>query len=82
MSQTNMYLGISQEKKVTEGIYMRESLGYQVAETAASILHCGSVFVFYPEAEHLILEALRIYGPNVIRFQLVLGWQRWHVGRC
>ena len=42
----------------------------------------GSVSVLYREVEHFTLEALRLHGLNVIKFQLELGGQRSYVVRC
>ena len=38
--------------------------------------------MFYRESEHSTLEALRLYGPNVVIFQLTLGGQLWYVVGC
>ena len=47
MSQTNMDLGIFQERKCTEGIYTRESAGYRVVATDAPSRHRGGLALFY-----------------------------------
>ena len=73
-----MDLGIFQETKVTRGIYMRESGGYQLMATEALSAHSRSVAVFYREAEHFALEALLLHGTNIVSFYLASGWQRWY----
>ena len=82
MLQANFDLGIFQETKVTEVIYMRKSSGYRVAALEDTITHSGGVAVFYCEAEHFSLEALQLYDANVVRFQLASGGQRWHIVGC
>ena len=61
---------------------MQDLIGYQVTATEAPISHRGVITVFYCEAGHLSLEALRLHGPNIIIFHLVTGQQRWHVIGC
>ena len=77
-----MDLGIFQERKVMEGIYMRYLGRYQVAATAVPIPHRGGINVFYCKAENFTLEAIRLHGPNVISFQMATGGKRWHVVGC
>ena len=38
--------------------------------------------MFYHEAEHFTLEALRLHGPKVASFQLAPRGKRWYVVRC
>ena len=47
MSQANMDLGISQETRITNGIYTRRSAGYNVIARGAPSRHHGRVTVFY-----------------------------------
>ena len=47
MSQANMDLGISQETRITNGIYTRGSAGYNVIATGAPSRHHGGVTLFY-----------------------------------
>ena len=28
------------------------------------------------------MEAIYLHGPDVVSFNLVMGWERWHVVRC
>ena len=59
MSQANMNLGIFQETKCTDGIYIRESDGYRVVATDAPSQHCGGVAVFYWPSPNFAVEAMR-----------------------
>ena len=73
MSQANMYLGILQETKLTDGIYTRRLAGYSVLTTDAPSRHRGGVAIFHPPAPHFVVEVVRKYGPNVMGFQLATG---------
>ena len=81
LSQTNVDLGIFQETRVPKGIFTRGSRGYWGVASEAPIAHIGGVAMFYREAEHFTLEALRLHGENVVRFQLTLGGQQWYAVR-
>ena len=52
---------------------MQESSVNKVVASESPSAHSGGVAVFYRAAEHLSVEALQIYGVNVVRFQLALG---------
>ena len=82
MSQVNVNLRVFQETKVTEGIHTLESSGYRVVASEAQSAHSGGVVVFYHAEEHFSVEALQLYGANVVSFQLVSGGQRWHIRGC
>ena len=75
MSQANMDLGISQETKLTDGIYTRGLAGYSVVATDAPSRHRGGVAIFHRPAPHFAVEAVQQFGPNVIGFQLATGAQ-------
>ena len=81
-SQANVDLGVFQGKKATKGIYTQESIGYRVVTWEAPSAHSGSVAVFYHTEEHLSVEALHLYGVNIINFQLALGDQQWYIMGC
>ena len=38
--------------------------------------------MFYHEAEHFTLEAIRLHGPKVASFQMAPRGKRWYVVRC
>ena len=82
MSQANMYLGIFQETKCTDGIYTRESAGYRVVVTDALRRYRGRVALFYRPSPLFEVEAVREYGPNVFNFEVAMGARRWYIIRC
>ena len=82
MYQANMDLGIFQEKKITEGIYTRESAGYYVVATDAPSRHRGGVALFYRPSPLFAVEAVRQFGPNVLIFQLATGARLWYIIGC
>ena len=79
MLQTNVDLGVLQEKKVTKGINMQESIVYQFVVSEAPRAHSRSVTVLFREADHLFEEVIHIYGANVVRFKhrLASGGISW-----
>ena len=82
MYQVNMYLGIFQETKVTDGIYIHRSAGYSVVATDAPGRHRGGVAVFHRPAPRFAVEANQKSSPNIIGFQLVTGAQQWYIVGC
>ena len=60
------------------GGYARDFSGYRFMATGAPILNFGGVAVFYHGAGNFALEALCLHGPNVSRFQIETGQQRWY----
>ena len=44
--------------------------------------HRSGVAIFYHKAENFTPEVLRLHSPNVVRFQMESGGQRWHVVGC
>ena len=79
MEQGQVDLGVIQETKLINRVYMRESIGFQVTTAAALSAHCGGIAVFYRKAENLANEELCIHGPNVISVHMVTGRRRWHI---
>ena len=73
MLQTNVDLGIFHKTKVTEGIYTQELSGYSVVALEAPSTHSRGVAVFYCAEEHFLVEALQLYGANVVSFQISSG---------
>ena len=82
MSQANMYLGIFQEKKCTDGIYTRESAGYRVVAPDAPSRHRGGVALFYRPLPLFEMEVVLEYGPNVLSFEAATGARRWYIIGC
>ena len=79
MSQANMYLGIFQETKCTDGIYTRESAGYRVVATDAPSRHRGGVALVYRPSPLFEVETVREYRPNVLSFEVATGARRWYI---
>ena len=77
-----MDLGFPQETKTTKGIYTQEYSGYKVVALESPITHRGGVAVFYLATENFSMEALRIYGTNVVIFHLESGGRRWFITGC
>ena len=44
--------------------------------------HRGGVAIFCCKVEHSAIKKLRLHGPNIISFQLVMGGRRWYVVGC
>ena len=82
MSQANMDLGIIQETKLPDGIYIRGSAGYSVVATDTPSRNRGGIAIFHRPTPHFAVEAVRKYGPNVIRSQLATGARRWYIVGC
>ena len=82
MSQANMDLCILQETKLTYGVYTRGSYGHIVIATDAPSRHCGRVAVFYRPTPHLAMEAVQLFGPNVVGFHLATGERWWYIFGC
>ena len=51
MLQANVNLRVFQEKKVTEGIYIRESSGYKLVASEAPGAHSGGIIILYRTEE-------------------------------
>ena len=74
-----MDLGILQETKLTDRIYIPGSAGYSVVATDAPSRHRGGVAIFYRSEPHFAVEAVEKVGPNIIGFQLMTGARRWYI---
>ena len=73
ISQANMYLGIFQETKLTDGVYPHGSAGYSVASIDVPSRHRGRVTFFYRLSPRSEVEAVHQFGPNVVGFLLATG---------
>ena len=49
-----------------------------MALEALSAHSCG-ITVFYCAADHFSVEALQLFGANVVSFQLEMGGQLWYI---
>ena len=56
--QANIDLGILQEIKITNGLYMHLLVGFRVVVTNASSRHSRGVVLFYQELRSFVVEAL------------------------
>ena len=81
-SQANIYLGIFQETKVTDGIYTRWLVGYSDVATNILSRHRGGVAVFHCPAPHFAVDAVHQFGPNFVGFQLTIDVRRWYIVGC
>ena len=79
MSHLNVDIWVFQETKVTVGIYTPESSGYSMVALEALSAHRGSITMFCRAAEQLSVEALQLYGTNIVGFQLATGGQWWYI---
>ena len=79
MAQGQVDYGVLQDTKLTYGVYRRYSSGFWVPEMAETSAHSSDITFFYRKTEHFAIEELCLQSPNVIRFQLVTGRQRWHI---
>ena len=68
-----MYLGIFQEKKLTNGVYTHGSARYRIVSTYTPSRHCGGVAVFYRPSPCYALEAVQQFSTNVFGFWLATG---------
>ena len=67
---------------VTKVIYMRASSRYQVMTYKEPSAHSGRFAMFYREAEHFTMEALRRHVVNAVGFQIESGSKRWYAAGC
>ena len=79
MVQWQVDFGVTQDTKLTYGVYARGSSRFWVMATTAPSAHHGGVAVLYRKAEHFSTEELHLHSPKVIRFHLVTGRQRWNI---
>jgi hypothetical protein len=84
MKQMGVNCGILLETKLTEGVYMRWSSGYNVRSTHAPSKWQGGVSLFWRTSRtyEYEIEAVEMRGPNVLSFQLILGAMRWYIVGC
>ena len=84
LAQVQVDCGVLKETKFTDRVYTRESSGFWVTETAtaAPSAHCVGVAVFCRKSDYFAIEELRLHGPNVVSFQLVIWRRRWHAAGC
>ena len=76
LDQMNVDLGFLCETKLSDDKYTKFSSNYRVFASKASNPHCGGVALVHRQSPYWQVESERVYGPNVISFELVSGPQR------
>jgi hypothetical protein len=79
MKQMGVDCGVLLETKLTEGVYMHWSSGYNVQSTHAPSKWQGGISLFWRTSEMYEIKEVEMRGPNVLLFQLVLGATRWYI---
>jgi hypothetical protein len=77
MDQLGVDVGFLMETKLTGGIYTRHSSGYDVLASNATSSSSGGIALFWRGNISYEVEETRIWGPNVISLQLMLGATRF-----
>ena len=77
-----MELGVFQETKVTDGIYMIVLAGYRIILSDAPRRYCEGVDVFFQDVPHFQVKAIHPHGPNVTSFQLDSVRRHWFIVIC
>ena len=79
MTQTNIELVFFQDTKVLDGVYTRESSGYNVVATDTPSRHEDGMVVFYCALPRFTVEAHHKLVSNSISLQLESGGWRWYI---
>ena len=79
MKQDNVYVGVFQETKITNGIHACHRVRYAIWATMAESRHLGLILVVWKENTGWQLEGIVNLGPNVASFLLTSGSWRWYV---
>jgi hypothetical protein len=67
------------ETKLTDGIHTRNYEGYQVEGTNARSAHQGGVAFAWHEGPHHRVESVKIFGSDVLTFEIATGLHQWLV---
>lgn len=73
MGQLGVDSGFLLETKLTGGIYTRYSSGYSVLTSSAMSTSQGGIALFWRGNDLYEVEEARVWGANVISFQLMMG---------
>ena len=73
---------ILHEMKVANGLHTRFSSGYTVVASKAVSRHRGGVALVWREGNTYEVKETKLFGPNVLTFQLVTGADRYYVVGC
>jgi len=79
MDALGVDIGLFQETKLTKGIYTRNSSGYSVLASDAPSAWSGGVALFYRENDLFEVEEQKLWGPNVLSFELQTGEDRYFI---
>jgi hypothetical protein len=79
MAETGVDYGVFMETKITDDIYTRYSLGYNVFASNAISIWQGGIALFWRDNDLYKIEESKIRGPNVLSFELVMGKTRFYV---
>ena len=82
MSQAILDMDVHQESKFIDIVYTHKLSGYITVAKYAPSHHLGVVVVFYCASPRFSAEALQQFGPNVISFQIVMGYRIWYIVIC
>jgi hypothetical protein len=74
--------GVILEIKLTKGVYTRWSSGYNVRSTHVIIAWQGGISLSWRASETYEIMEVKLRGPNVLSFQLILGATRWYTMGC
>ncbi len=74
--------GILIETKLTEGVYMHWSSGYNARSTHAPSKWQGGISLFWRTSRTYEIEEVEMRGPNVLSCQLILGATQWYIVGC
>ena len=77
-----MDVGVFQETKVTEGMYMRLSEGCMVVLMPEPIQHQGGIVIFYRDSLVFAVKEIRQFGANFITCQMATGERCWYIVGC
>ena len=70
MGKFNVDVGVSQYRKLTDGIYTQGLSGYKVVVTSAPSRHRGDIMLFYRYSFTFTVKAICQFSANVIAFKL------------
>jgi hypothetical protein len=79
MAATGVDCGVFTETKITDDIYTRYSLGYNVFALNAVSIWQGGISLFWRDNDLYKIEESKIRGPNMLSFELVTGKTRFYV---
>jgi hypothetical protein len=77
MAATEVDCGVLTEIKIIGGIYTRFSLGYNVFASNANSVQQGGIAFFWRDNDLKDIKEMKIRGPNVLSFELVMGTTRF-----